>query len=542
MRLALLAILAVGLLAALPAQALVRDAWDESEFQALRTANPHLAELLERGEARGAAGALEEADAIFRQGEAENRDVSIFWRRDCEVLTALGRRKEAVEACDWALQSSRIPANYRAYVRAQVDGPIPPTTAEMTQALRFVALQRQGPPSLPTPPAMVCDIAEAIGDGVMLQSCAEELLRLAPGDPETRRAASILNSRCPPGRFWAGWLAILAAALITGVHSLRRFAQRALQPKVVVAATMLLVCLSPAVARADGPKPVYRVGTGPVDGAHPPTLQPADPKLNDRLGTWPIDEAHPDRTVPTEEARNANPFEFGYWLQDVTLMAKKASKRGDHAAAARFYKALSIAVPDIAVSFALACREYEADRDLDNAIRSCADALLRDGVTVGDYTHFVALVLSTPGKLSDNQVAALAAVIQQMRNDPAARDVVDGVECEVGLRMSNVAQLKECTKNLALSAPDDPRTITYEWALAVQEGRYIAAEKLLARAKSAGVAVDGLQQKTAADRKGFWMRVLQGVAIVVFVLTGAVLGGRRLLRRRRAGTASTVAS
>jgi hypothetical protein len=105
----------------------------------------------------------------------------------------------------------------------------------------------------------------------------------------------------------------------------------------------------------------------------------------------------------------------------------------------------------------------------------------------------------------------------------------------VGARTSNVDQLRDCTAALAERAPDAPKTITYEWALAVQEGRYGAARKLIERASSAGVAVDAMRQATLADEKRHWMRVLRDVAISVFLAVAAGLCVRAFLRRRKGG-------
>ena len=101
--------------------------------------------------------------------------------------------------------------------------------------------------------------------------------------------------------------------------------------------------------------------------------------------------------IPSEAERNADPLEFGYWIQDVAAKAARASKNGDHLTAARLYGALGKAVPDRAVNFVKMCEEYEALGDLAKAADACGDALLRDGARVSDYSRFVHLMLTKPG-------------------------------------------------------------------------------------------------------------------------------------------------
>ena len=73
-----------------------------------------------------------------------------------------------------------------------------------------------------------------------------------------------------------------------------------------------------------------------------------------------------------------------------------------------------------------------------------------------------------------------------MKEDPAGREAVTDLECQVGARTSNVLQLQGCTRALSARAPNDAKTLTYLWALAVAEGRFEDGRKLAERAKGAG--------------------------------------------------------
>jgi hypothetical protein len=151
------------------------------------------------------------------------------------------------------------------------------------------------------------------------------------------------------------------------------------------------------------------------------------------------------------------------------------------------------------------------------------------------------LMLAEPGTLSRKQQDALANVLAHMREDPAGRGVVDDLECRVGARTSNVAQLQECTAGLAAKSPNDAKTITYLWALAVARGDSEEAKALVARAQTAGVPAPDLAQMTEATQRAMWTRVgrLALWILVAALLAGAVgvLGRGVMARRRLVGSA-----
>jgi tetratricopeptide (TPR) repeat protein len=506
-----------------PASTLLRDDWDVYELNNLQQSAPHAVELLEKGEQLGAAGALEDADAVFHEGEAAATYSSLLWRRDCEALTALGKREDAIKACERALEENRTPANWRALVRANVDGPAPAPLPDVQRALRIAAMQRSRTVGDYSPAAIACDVAEAIGDGVMLQHCAEELLQVAPADRETKIAVQALSTRCPPVRFWVGWLALFAAMVGTLVHAaLRMLRARPRAAVAAVASTLAALILAvPGSARADSSPPASV-------SAAPPEVMPAP----DHLSKWPIDEANPENSIPSEKDRDAEPLQFGYWLQDVVYRAKLAVKKGDHAAALRYYRALSIAVPDRSIAFSKMCEEYQEINDQDGAIETCGEAILHDGATVKDYSTFVRLLLAKPGDLSKRDAMALEQVVQHMKEDPNGGVAAFEIECQVATRTGNVAELRDCTAGLADKLPDDPHTLAYQWALAIKEGRVNDARGVIERARQLGQPVDDMERATARDvviRR--WRMISGGVAVALLVVGGALLV--RGIRRRR---------
>ncbi|HSY22067.1 MAG TPA: hypothetical protein VK841_08140 [Polyangiaceae bacterium] len=488
--------------------AVARESIDEEDFLRMKAQAPHAAELLERGEALAVRGEVAEAESLFRQARQEYSDGPLLLRRECQALTVLGRRAEAVGACLHSISDSHTNATLRATVRALVDGPSPPTAADLSEALLFVAKERDRTfNGNPVPIGAECDIAESIGDGVMLEHCAKELVEYAPGAEDTRRALEVLALRCPPWRFWTGWLALLGLVAFTAGHALRRFRRR-VAPAAALVCVLVTVFAKTAAADPDNAEPGY-------------------------LSRWRVDDNAPETKIPPDSERNADPLEFGYWLQDVALKAERASHRGDHPTAARFYKTLAIAVPDRAVGFTKMCSEYEAMGDHDQAIAACGAALLRDGLVVQDYLNYVQLVTAKPGRLSDAQVKTLDEVVKQMRQDPASEGAADGVQCSIATRTSNVQKLDECTRALAQKAPDDPQTISYQWALAMERGHFDEARALVARGRTLGLEEAPTARMQKAIDDGVAQRNERILMTVLAVALLAAAAGTLIARMRR---------
>jgi hypothetical protein len=182
-------------------------------------------------------------------------DPSAADRGACEALTAQGRRSEAVTACSRAVQTVRSGTNVRALVHALVGGPTPPTTTDLAIALSITARERESGGGV-TAAAATCDIAERMGDMVMLQRCTEELRTTAPEDPATAHAAALLEAQCPPWRFWGGWTLLGLAFGGTLAHAMRRAARRGRTVRVALAVTTAIAAVTtvvPATAHADVP-------------------------------------------------------------------------------------------------------------------------------------------------------------------------------------------------------------------------------------------------------------------------------------------------
>jgi tetratricopeptide (TPR) repeat protein len=487
-----------------------RDPVDQELVARTRERAPEVVALLEKGEAQAAAGSLEDAVATFRHGAAvDPYSAGIFQRRECEALTSLNRRVEAIAACQEALQSFRTPSAVRATVRSLVAGPTAPSFGELAQALRLLSTERERSPKNPQLAAAACDVAESLGDGNMLQRCAEELELIAPDYGPTRGAELALARTCPPWRFWTGWISVAVAAIVTGIDALRRAmrSRAGRGPQRALAAILVILAMSfSGAARAEGKW----------------------------LSQWPIDDKNPESSIPPAADLKANALQAGYFLQDLISKAALASKAGDHAGAIRFYQAMLKMVPDRSISLTRMCTEFEAMGDLNGAVNSCGLALALDGVTGDDYAHFVHLLLRKETTLTDKDVGALTNVINHVKADPNGAVLGNELQCEVALRTKDVDKLSECTAALVAAAPKDSATILYEWNLALARHDYAQASQLVVAAKAAGIKGDALNhmERATNEAKGnrHWMLglfLLGGLILLVTLVYGLLSLGRR---------------
>jgi tetratricopeptide (TPR) repeat protein len=477
---------------------LARFPADQAEVARLSPKFPHVVELVERGEAEALGGNLVQALALFKQAAAEYPYSGLVARRECEALTALGWRDQAIKACREAMQYSPIPLNVRASVRALLSGPGQPSAMSLAQAMQLAGNERRQRPGEPWGYAALCDVGERLGDEAMLMHCSEELLKLAPNDPTTRRVLAELRPRWWVG---AGWLVIAMAALATLAHALWRAVTRPRRRAAQAAVVGLIVCVGAFGAR------LAHAQSEPAMSAQPAASAPLPPPRknpDDLSSEWTVNDDAPDSNIPGEAARNRNPLEFGYWLQDVTARGLKAAEHGDHEAAIKYFRALAKAVPDRAVSFSKLCAEYAALGKRNEAILTCSTALTRAGVLVSDYARFVHVVLDKPEQLTTEEVTALKDVVRHVREDPNGGNAAAAqLECDIGVKTRDAAKLDQCIKELAAANPKDPRTLTYEWALAMVRGHYDEAKKILERVKRTKMKPEGLEameRETERDR------------------------------------------
>jgi tetratricopeptide (TPR) repeat protein len=508
--------------------ALARYGADEAEITSLLPTYPHAVELLQRGEAVALAGQVDQALALFQRAADEYPNSGLIWRRQCEALTALGRRTEAVGSCQQALMLAPTPLTVRAAVRAQLTGAAPLSALDLTHALQIAGLERHRRPDEPWAYAALCDIGERIGDEAMLEYCSFELLRIAPNDPTTRRVLAELRS---PWWVGGGWLLIALAALGTLAHAIWQLARRS-RPRAGAAAVAAIALIAGVIgiaapARAQDAAAKSAAPAGHDASAAAAATPPVGKNHND-LGDWKIDDEFPDKNIPGEGARNRDPLQFGYWLQDMTARALEASKRGEHRSAIKYLTALVRAVPDRAIGYSKLCAEYDAIGERDRAIIACSAALINQGTSLADYALYLRVMLNKPERLNDKELKALGLVIDHVRQDSGGGPTVAAeMDCNVGVKMKDADRLRQCTSVLALNEPDSPKTLAYQWSLAMVEGRYDEAKATIQRAREAEMQPEGLakmERETIEEQSRHRMTLWLGGASALLVLAAGALG------------------
>jgi len=355
-----------------------------------------------------------------------------------------------------------------------------------------------------------CDIARRMGNADTLQACLEDLRRIAPKHPATKWALAATAER-PSLWVWTFRLLLLVGLLGTLAHAtiamrVRRRA-RSSAPRVAAALVgiFLLSGLGAGVARASGlPN-------------------------RDHLSDFLIDDANPEGSVPSTELQAKKPLEFGYFLQDLAAKAEKASDRGDHATAARYYGALLKAAPTVAFAPRQMCVELEAAGDLPKAIMACRTAVTGLGSTAADFIRFVSLVLASKDPLVPEERKELNAVIAHLQHESQLGALPTMLRCEVDLRFKDYAALEACATELATKAPADPKTISFQWALALQKHDRGQALQLIDRARGVGMSGEALARMERATRA----MTLRRAGFLVVLLAAALGAAFALVRYRR---------
>lgn len=260
----------------------------------------------------------------------------------------------------------------------------------------------------------------------------------------------------------------------------------------------------------------------------------AAPKLQ-LSSEFPIDLGDPEASVPDVDQRNAKPLEFGYFIQDLIALAVEAGKRGDHRGEAHLYRAFALAVPDRSVAFSKLCEALEAAGDRPNAEAACRDALGRPGVEAKDYARFVRLLLAKPGALTPTDVDDIAQIVAHLQSTPSTHLSGTQLQCEYAMHVDDVPLLAKCSRELSAAAADDPKAVTFAWALALRQGDEATAKRLIVRAQALGIKPEGIRrmERATADLHFGWRYWLTSWPLVASVLLVAAFVATALVRRRR---------
>lgn len=423
--------------------------------------------LVARGEAAARAGRPAEAWALFADAWRADRANAAAVRWICRLALTFGPPDAATGACREAFVLGRQPEDMRNRVASWVRSPVAPTMEDLVSASFMADGAVRTAPKEPWGYLAKADLALRLHDRELLDASLAELRRLAPEHPQVQRMMALAAPRASRPVWLARWLVALLVAL-TALHAVSSRRRRTL-----VAAVVALVLLGAA-----------RNGAAETIN---PLVPPPLPS---------VDDNHIEESLAKAEA--VNPLAFGDALMVTIDRAQKATARGDHATAARYWTAVTHAVPDRSYGFARLCEAQEAAGNVAGAIEACRTAITRDGSTVGDYTRFVRLLLAKGGLLTADDRRQIGIAIGALAKEPSA--AADGAELEgeLALRDGDSAALRAATAKLARLAPENPRTIFFEWTIAVEARDRRAAERLVGEARRHGVKVDVVGRMEAA--------------------------------------------
>jgi len=253
-----------------------------------------------------------------------------------------------------------------------------------------------------------------------------------------------------------------------------------------------------------------------------------------------INDDNPEANVPTAKDRIGNPLEFGYFLQDLLTRAEVAALRKDQAGVIKYYRAVAAAIPEEAKGWSLLCEAYQNAHDPDRAVRACKYAIERKGAELKDYQRYVALMTTKSDELLPEERRDLNEVLGHLDSQPDLAIPAAHLRCETALKMKDAAALAACTTVLAKAAPNDPKTVVFQWSLAVMRGDRDQAAALLGRAEKMGLAAASIDRMSQVSVPGhWWSSPGRGLVGVVIVVVAAVLFGLLLLvmHRRRLASA-----
>jgi hypothetical protein len=478
---------------------------------------------VQRGETAGGAGNLREAAEAFARARAAAPGNVVPVRAACEVALLREENREpkvsSREPCHTVFLRGGLAEDLRNEVASLLSPTAHPSLDDLVLAALTADAAARKAPDQPWGHVAKCDLARRLGSADVMEACLEDLRRVAPRDPVTKRALALATARTPFA-IWALRCLILLGVLATAAHALAN-RQRATCRRGQMAAKSIALALFLVVAT------LLSVGAGiaraePTPGKH-------------ELSDFKIDDGNPEASVPSADLQNRQPLEFGYFLQDLTARADAAVKKGDHVTAVRYFRALTKATP---TSFAprRLCEELELLGDLSSAVIACRTAISRQGATVGDFVHFVRVVLAQSGPLPEVERKELNRELDHLAVQAQLGTVVPALRCEVALRFRDTPALEACTTELAKTAPNDPKTVSFLWALAMERNDNTAARQLIDRAKGLGMAQDGVarMEKATNDKSRQRMgRFLMWVISAVLLGLAARAGLRWLATRRR---------
>lgn len=436
-------------------------------------------------------------------------------REACKSAISADDRVKAITSCKLSLQANSAPEQMVDLVQAFMLGQGPLAPEDLYQAIvQAKAAGRWG--DLYSAMSR-CHLGKRLGDEAMIDSCTNVLTERYAKFPDAQE--TLAHMKAPtPWTLGLAWLVFMGALLATAVHWVRRRAKFTRTATSCVAMALLLAGWSTTDAWAQQGKPV-------------------DIDLPNR---FPIDDRNPSANVPTEKQRNEYPLDFGYFLQENLDRAERATKENRHGDAAKYFYAVAAAVPDAAIGFTKLCESLERAGKLKEAIIACKGALTRLGSKVSDHSRLVQLILSQPDPLPEAHVDDITASVAHLKTqadstkDSEIKAAAFDLECDLAKRIADNALLSKCAAGLAQLNPNTARSISLQWAVAMNKNDRIAAQRMVARAQEQKMSPEVVQMmRQGTDRLvPAWRRALSDWRVLMIALVIGLSGALLAVRRR----------
>ncbi|MFL5306542.1 MAG: hypothetical protein ACJ8F1_15100 [Polyangia bacterium] len=452
-------------------------------------------------------------------------------RSACDVALSMqraGKLASSREPCHRAFLVGAKPEDMYREVASLMYEPAPPSldTTVLVAFAAEAAVHRGG--GEPWGYLARCEIGRRLGLADVLEGCLADLQRVAPDAPETKR---MLAEAVPRPRVWVWALRVLLVLLplVTCAHVLLgRFHTRTRRVVTRKAAAVFFVVAA------------LSAWTGSTHGAL--VQRNGRPELeNDQLSTFPMDDADPEAGIPSVAQQNEKPLQFGYYLQDLAAKVERAKKNNDLPAQIRYYRAITKAAPNSPYGPRKLCEVLQASGDIDGAIVACRAATAIEGTTVGDFRRLVEVILAKPGEPPQDLQNEAYAAVDHIQEEAQLGSVPEAIRCDAALRFQDWGTLKVCSDRLGHTAPNDAKTVSFQWALAVHERDKQKADALVDRARSLGMERAGIQRMEATNRALgrtgllglLFVLALVGLAAGVWQKTKRAVGAQRQPRTAR---------
>jgi len=499
--LALVAALTVGHTAwALDPDSLTQE--DYESIFALRDAGPEVTQKLHEADAAYARGEWQKAAAAYAQlptgedGASDGAAARLPLRRRCQALTELGQKSKALEACK-QLVNLLIPnaADLQATIAASMLGTGRPSDAELKQVLTMSQRIENLDPDGPWLPAARCAIAERLKDRASLETCTAQLKEMAPQHRSTRHFQQALGQGPRLAMFLKLGLfaALLLGTLLTLGHRVLSQRRRALA---TVALPLLVLLLSwPRRAAAQDFGIIAEPSSGPQYSG-PPTE--AEAKADE------LDKELQDETQ---------------LLSELTDKIKAAEalilQKNDWPGALVDYNSIIAKVPYCGRCWRRLCEGYSYVGMPVEGAHACRQVIASPDGNAWDRAMLVHHLLTGPDReKKEIRDEAARAAADAVKLEPAERWGYDAL-CEIALSDNDLPALKSCSNKLDQYAPDDRKTLSLLFTVALADKRFGDAEALIERGRKGGLDAGTLavMRKTLAAQGPIWWRLRQSAPL-----------------------------